>query len=208
MTIKAVSVASATATDSATVTIQAAGPGGSVTGTGFVPSTTATFAGAAATVTLVSPTEVRVTGTTPPGKLGDMVLVVTNPSPNPATRPYLIEVRSYQGDPKVTLADAHRQLRQGTFGPTQESLDHAWGGNHLIIGGAVRGGEVYGTMPTLRLSGPDDAGNRGQFIPTTSLDQYGATLASWFRVGAGDLNTVFPNLVNFTTKTLPFLPAT
>lgn len=134
--------------------------------------------------------------------------MVTNPSPNPATRPYLIEVRSYQGDPKVTLADAHRQLRQGTFGPTQESLDHAWGGNHLIIGGAVRGGEVYGTMPTLRLSGPDDAGNRGQFIPTTSLDQYGATLASWFRVGAGDLNTVFPNLVNFTTKTLPFLPAT
>ena len=52
---------------------------------------------------------------------------------------------------------------------------------------------------------PDDAGSRGSWIPTTGLDQYGATLASWFGVGAGDLATVFPNLVNFATKTLGFV---
>ncbi len=138
ITIKALSMASADASDTSVVTVQAPGTGAgpvspsvippgaftlTVTGTGFVPSTTATFAGAAATVTLVSPTEVRVTGTTPAGKLGDMVLVVINPSPSPATRPYLVEVRSDTGDPKVSLADAHRQLRQATFGPSPESLD-------------------------------------------------------------------------------------
>ena len=55
------------------------------------------------------------------------------------------------------------------------------------------------------VGGPDDAGSRGSWIPTTGLDQYGATLASWFGVGAGDLATVFPNLVNFQTKTLGFV---
>lgn len=92
-------------------------------------------------------------------------------------------------------------------GNSTNGSDHAWGSNHIIVGGSVRGAEVYGTMPTLRLGGPDDAGDRGLFIPTTSLDQYGATLASWFGVtGAGELDTVFPNLVHFTTKTLAFLP--
>ncbi|MCS7023621.1 MAG: DUF1501 domain-containing protein [Bryobacteraceae bacterium] len=82
--------------------------------------------------------------------------------------------------------------------------DHGWGGHHLVIGGAVRGG-TYGVFPTLALRGPDDAGTRGNWIPTTSLDQYGATLGSWFGVSDADLRNVFPNLVNFTPQKLSFL---
>jgi uncharacterized protein (DUF1501 family) len=82
--------------------------------------------------------------------------------------------------------------------------DHAWGGHHLVMGGAVRGG-VYGTFPTHLLRGPDDAGTRGNWIPTTSLDQYGATLGSWFGVPDADLRMVFPNLVNFTPQRLTFI---
>ena len=65
--------------------------------------------------------------------------------------------------------------------------DHAWGGHHLVLGGAVHGGQTYGTFPTHELRGPDDAGDRGNWIPTTSLDQYAATLGGWFGVSDADL---------------------
>jgi uncharacterized protein (DUF1501 family) len=84
--------------------------------------------------------------------------------------------------------------------------DHAWGGHHLIIGGAVRGGRVYGTLPTLELRGPDDFSNRGVWIPTQALDQYAATLGTWFGVGDADLDAIFPNLRNFSARRLDFLP--
>ena len=79
--------------------------------------------------------------------------------------------------------------------------DHAWGGHHFVIGGPVKGGTAYGTFPNPALNGPDDVGNRGLWLPTTSLDQYAATMASWFGVPdaslTGAANAVFPNLVNF-----------
>ena len=70
--------------------------------------------------------------------------------------------------------------------------DHAWGGHHLVFGGAVNGGQTYGTFPTHVLRGPDDAGDRGNWIPTTSLDQYAATLGGWFGVSDADLLTHLP----------------
>ncbi|MGC4082938.1 MAG: DUF1501 domain-containing protein [Vicinamibacterales bacterium] len=82
--------------------------------------------------------------------------------------------------------------------------DHAWGSHHLVLGGAVAGG-VYGIFPTHELRGPDDAGNRGDWIPTTGLDQYTATLARWFDVPQANLNMVFPNLANFSPQTLGFV---
>jgi uncharacterized protein (DUF1501 family) len=82
--------------------------------------------------------------------------------------------------------------------------DHAWGGHHLVIGGAVHGG-TYGTFPQLQLRGVDDAGDRGNWIPTTSLDQYAATLGSWFGVSDVDLGSIFPNLANFTPRHLGFV---
>jgi len=99
-----------------------------------------------------------------------------------------------------TLSDFSR-----TFQPDSNSgTDHAWGSHHLILGGAVKGGDFYGTFPTLVPGGPDDAGDEGRWIPTTSLDQYGATLASWFGVQAADLPSIFPNLANFSNPTLGF----
>jgi len=73
------------------------------------------------------------------------------------------------------------------------------------MGGAVKGGDFYGTFPTLAVNGPDDATGQGRWVPTTSLDQYAATLASWFGVAATDLPSIFPNLANFTTPTLGIL---
>jgi uncharacterized protein (DUF1501 family) len=100
-----------------------------------------------------------------------------------------------------TLSDFGRTLKPDSNAGT----DHAWGSHHLVLGGAVRGGDFYGTFPTLVPGGPDDAGDEGRWIPTTSFDQYGATLASWFGVPAADLPSIFPNLSNFSSPTLNFL---
>jgi uncharacterized protein (DUF1501 family) len=73
------------------------------------------------------------------------------------------------------------------------------------MGGAVTGGDVYGQFPTLTLGGPSDAGSNGRWIPTTSVDQYGATLATWFGVAPANLPSIFPNIGSFSTPTLKFL---
>ncbi|HUQ50120.1 MAG TPA: hypothetical protein VM056_05340, partial [Terriglobales bacterium] len=88
---------------------------------------------------------------------------------------------------------------------TGGGTDHAWGGHQLIMGGAVQGQRLYGSFPTLSLGGPDDSSSNGRWIPTTSTDQYGATLASWFGVAPENLPAIFPNLVNFSTQNLGFL---
>lgn len=94
------------------------------------------------------------------------------------------------------------------FEPNSTSgSDHGWGSHHLVMGSAISGGDFFGTWPTLALGGPSDATNQGRWIPTTSLDQYGATLALWFGVPASSLSTIFPNLSNFPVQTLGFLPS-
>jgi uncharacterized protein (DUF1501 family) len=100
-----------------------------------------------------------------------------------------------------TESDFARTFQSNTNGGT----DHAWGSHYLVIGGAVKGGDMYGTFPTIALGGPDDAGSNGRWIPTTSLDQYGATLAAWFGVTATDMPTVFPTLKNFSTQNIGFI---
>ncbi len=100
-----------------------------------------------------------------------------------------------------TESDFGRTLQPNTNGGT----DHAWGSHHFVMGDAVKGGDMFGTFPVLDLSGPDDAGGEGRWIPTTSIDQYGATLAAWFGVKSQDLHMVFPNIFNFSPQTLPFI---
>lgn len=102
---------------------------------------------------------------------------------------------------KVTLFTESEFSR--TFQPSAGAgSDHAWGSHHMIMGAALNGGQVFGTFPTLALQGP--SGNRGNWIPTTSLDEYGATLATWFGVPQSDLTSIFSNLPNFTTQDLGF----
>jgi uncharacterized protein (DUF1501 family) len=91
-----------------------------------------------------------------------------------------------------------------TFPGNGLGSDHGWGSHHMILGGAVNGGRIYGKFPTLAINGPDDT-NTGRWIPTTAIDQYFATLATWFGVDPGKLATVFPNLGRFATPNLGFV---
>lgn len=100
-----------------------------------------------------------------------------------------------------TLSDFSRNFLPNTGGGT----DHAWGSHPFVIGGAVKGGQIYGTMPTLTLSGPDDASDLGRWIPTIAVDQFAATLASWFGADATALTAVLPNLSAFSPVNLGFI---
>ena len=83
--------------------------------------------------------------------------------------------------------------------------DHAWGGHYMVMGGGVQGGRFYGQFPDLTLGGPSDADTSGRWIPTTSIEQYGATLGRWFGVPDVDLAQVFPGLSRFPTGNLGFM---
>jgi uncharacterized protein (DUF1501 family) len=91
-----------------------------------------------------------------------------------------------------------------TFSSNGDGSDHGWGSHHLIMGGAVRGGDIYGRMPTLTIGGPDDT-TFGRWIPTTSVDEYSATLARWFGVSETNLSVAFPNIGRFAKPDLGFL---
>ena len=100
-----------------------------------------------------------------------------------------------------TMSDFSR-----TFQPnTNTGSDHAWGSHHIVVGGAVQGGKMYGTYPTLALAGPDDSGSNGRWVPSTSSQQYAATLAQWFGLPASQLAAVFPSIGNFSTSNLGFV---
>jgi uncharacterized protein (DUF1501 family) len=100
-----------------------------------------------------------------------------------------------------TMSDFSR-----TFQPNSNNgSDHAWGAHHIVIGGAVKGGQIYGTYPTLALGGPDDSGSNGRWVPTTASSQYAATLAQWFGVSVGELPAVLPSIGNFSTNNLGFV---
>lgn len=87
-----------------------------------------------------------------------------------------------------------------------DGSDHGWGAHHFIVGGAVHGQRIFGQWPTVALKSNDDAGN-GRLIPTTAVDQYTATLATWLGVGASQLSTVLPNIGRFASSDLGFFSA-
>ena len=82
--------------------------------------------------------------------------------------------------------------------------DHGWGGTQFVLGGAVKGKEFYGKSPVFANNGPDDVG-QGRLLPTTSVEQYAATLATWFGVSASDMPSVLPSINNFSTRNLGFM---
>ncbi len=105
-----------------------------------------------------------------------------------------------------TLSDFGRTLQ-----PSGSGTDHGWGNHHLIVGGAVNGGKIYGRFPLMtnyanfNATADDYSDNRGVMLPSTSLAQYGATLAQWFGAADGDLDGLFPVLPNFAVKNLGFV---
>ena len=88
-----------------------------------------------------------------------------------------------------------------TFPTNGSGSDHGWGSHQFVLGGAVQGGRLFGTFPTLAVNGPDDTG-QGRWIPTTSVDEFSATLATWFGVSSSDLPTVLPNIGRFAHPNL------
>jgi len=88
-----------------------------------------------------------------------------------------------------------------TYPTNGSGSDHGWGSHQFVLGGAVQGGRLFGTFPTLAVNGPDDTG-QGRWIPTTSVDEFSATLATWFGVSASNLPTVLPNIGRFAHPNL------
>jgi len=117
-----------------------------------------------------------------------------------------------------TLSDFNRTMNPAGTG-ANVGTDHAWGNHMFVIGGSVLGGDFYGInttngtpFPTLVIgtSGPDDtnsgSGARGRWIPTTSVEQYAATLARWYGLPENQMAEVFPNIGNFASTNLGFMP--
>jgi uncharacterized protein (DUF1501 family) len=113
----------------------------------------------------------------------------------------------YEATAEIGMADAVTSFTQSDFGRTLTSngdgTDHAWGGIQLVVGDAVRGRDMYGIYPALEIGGADDVGG-GRMIPTTSADQYAATLARWFGIADVELDIVAPHIDNFAVRDLGF----
>jgi uncharacterized protein (DUF1501 family) len=113
----------------------------------------------------------------------------------------------YRQTAALGIADKVTAFTASDFGRTLASngdgSDHGWGSHHFIVGGAVKGKQLYGTPQVVsinndaKLDGYDGHVGQGRLIPTTSVDQYGATLAKWFGVSDADLPGILPNLKNF-----------
>jgi uncharacterized protein (DUF1501 family) len=101
---------------------------------------------------------------------------------------------------ELGVADKVTTFTGSDFGRTLTSnadgSDHGWGSMHLVMGAAVHGRDYFGPPPIIANGGPDDVG-QGRLLPAIGVDQYAATLASWFGVSAGNMATVVPNIVNY-----------
>ncbi len=114
----------------------------------------------------------------------------------------------YDTTVELGVADRVTTFTASDFGRTlvsnTDGSDHGWGGMHFVMGGAVNGRRFYGTAPAVASNGPDDVG-QGRLLPSIGVDQYAATLASWFGVATSELATVLPNIGNYSTRNLGFV---
>lgn len=100
---------------------------------------------------------------------------------------------------QFTASDFSRTLPTNSQGS-----DHGWGANHIVVGGAVDGGKMFGQLPIFAINGPNDTG-LGRWIPTLAVDQHAATLAKWFGVHSTVMADIFPNLSRFSSSDLGFM---
>ncbi len=114
----------------------------------------------------------------------------------------------YDATVQLGVANEVTAFTASDFGRTLASngdgSDHGWGSHHFVAGGAVKGQKFYGTAPAIEVTGPDTVG-QGRLLPSTGVDQYAATLASWFGVTASEMSTVIPNIGNYSVKNVGFV---
>ncbi len=114
----------------------------------------------------------------------------------------------YAATVELGIADRVTTFTASDFGRTLSSnadgSDHGWGSHHFVMGGAVNGGRYYGTAPRVSITSDDQVG-QGRLLPTTSVDQFAATLARWFVCNASELPGILPNVTNFSNTDLGFV---
>jgi uncharacterized protein (DUF1501 family) len=115
----------------------------------------------------------------------------------------------YKTTVELGVADSVTTFTASEFSRTLsnngDGTDHAWSGHYLVMGDAVKGGQIHGDAIDLSINGADDADDTGRFIPKYGVDQYGATLAQWMGMSTSDRNEIFPNLTNFSSSDLGFM---
>ena len=120
-----------------------------------------------------------------------------------AFRQAMVQIGEWNNVTAFTASDFGRTVIDNGNG-----TDHGWGGHHFVMGGAVQGGRIYGDMPGFDLDGADAQSyteSRGRLIPSTSVDQYAATLGRWFGLDNTELNSNLVNLSNFSEQDLGFM---
>ena len=117
-----------------------------------------------------------------------------------AFRDALIEIGYWNDTVLFTASDFGRTVIDNGDG-----TDHGWGGHHFVMGGAVQGGTIYGTLPQADSNSQEFTPSRGRLIPSVSIEQYASTIGSWFGLTTSELDGIFPNLGNFNQRNLGFL---
>ncbi|MCU7372518.1 DUF1501 domain-containing protein [Paucibacter sp. O1-1] len=116
-------------------------------------------------------------------------------------------VSFYAATAELGVAEQVTSFTASDFGRTLTSngdgSDHGWGSHHFVLGGAVKGGRCWGQAPVVAINGPDDVG-QGRLLPTRSVDQLAATLASWMGVSASELPRLLPQIANYSERDLGF----
>jgi uncharacterized protein (DUF1501 family) len=114
----------------------------------------------------------------------------------------------YRATVEMGVEDKVTTFTASDFGRTLQfngnGSDHGWGAHHLIMGGAVNGGRYYGVAPQISVKSPDQVG-LGRLLPSISVDQYAATLATWFGVAPSELPSIAPNIGRFDGANLGFM---
>ena len=104
---------------------------------------------------------------------------------------------------KVTLFTTSEFGR--AFVPNSDGTDHGWGSHHLVMGGAVKGGNIYGKLPGISVNGPDNAWDGGPMLPSTAASQYAATLGKWMGITDSQMGDIIPDLAHFDAADLGFM---
>jgi len=114
----------------------------------------------------------------------------------------------YAATVELGVADKVTTFTASDFGRTLSSnadgSDHGWGSHHFVMGGAVNGGRFYGTAPHVSIQTDDQVG-QGRLLPTTSVDEFAATMARWFGCATNELPGILPNVANFSNTNLGFV---